>query len=177
MAIGFIEKEPRLEEDGRILHPVYMIRDGKELFVFNRKSHAAWDESAEYKRRKQQLIDTDGAYLRFFGYFDDPLEMLAAIARGKHHFTEPDNLYRGGFKKYGFIDFHGNRVEITAGFFYRIYDRGLAKKIQTAAEHIKREEWDKAQSLTATPAPTIDPKSFCDNFDWSAFNNRGGDNT
>lgn len=176
MSIYFIEEAgERRYEDGKEIFPVYMVKDKRKYFVFNRTTPAARWEHEEYKRRKQQLIENDGAYVRLVGGFYDPLEMLATMARGKHHFTDPDNLYRGGLEKYGFLDFHGNRVEITASFFFRIYDRELASKIWAAAEHIKREEWDKAQSLTETPAPTADPKAFCDNFDWSAFNKRGGE--
>ena len=174
MSIYFVEKPSRYE-DGKKFYLVYMVKDKKEYFVFTEKSPAERWEQEEYKRRKQQLIANNGAFVRFGGYFDDPLEMLAAMARGKHHFNDPDNLYRGGFEKYGFLDFHGNRVEITASFNFRIYNRELASKIWEAAEYIRREEWDKAQSVTEIPALVNDPKAFCDNFDWSAFNKRGDD--
>ena len=57
-----------------------------------------------------------------------------------HTFTEPDNLFvdccenpkRGG----GFVDFHGNRNEVSAAFHYRIYDMALIERIRTAVTRI-----------------------------------------
>ena len=70
--------------------------------------------------------------------------MLKEIAERQHHFTEPDNMYYSTIEKNAYLDFHGNRREVSAAFFYRIYDVEMAVKIKKAVELINREEWDKA---------------------------------
>ena len=36
----------------------------------------------------------------------------------------------------GFVDFHGNRNEVSAAFHYRIYDKALIERIRTAVAPI-----------------------------------------
>lgn len=75
-------------------------------------------------------------------YYDDPMDMIAEMKARKHTFTEPDDLFidRRGHKCYGegFVDFHGNRREVSAAFHYRIYDEALLEKIHTAVASQKR---------------------------------------
>ncbi len=125
------------------MHPTYMRKDGKEAFMFNRREpDDAWRIS-DNERRKQHLIETDGAYMMFNGYKKDPFEMLDIAARRKHHLVQPNDYLRGDYEKNGFVDFMGNFREVSAAFFYRIYDREMMEKIKTATEHLKKEEWDK----------------------------------
>ena len=144
--IQFIEKEPRFSDSpysGKSwLYPTYMVKDGKEFFVFNRRDpDSSWNLDAN-EARKQHLLSTDGAYFRFHGPRDNPLDMLADVVAEKHHFTTPESMYYCSIESNGFLDFHGNRREVSAAFHYRIYDVALAEKVQAAVEKINQESWE-----------------------------------
>ena len=81
------------------MYPTYMRKDGKEAFMFNRREpDDAWRIS-DNERRKQHLIETDGAYMMFNGYKKDPFEMLDIAARRKHHLVQPNDYLRGDYEK------------------------------------------------------------------------------
>ena len=150
-AIQIIEKEPYFYQSpysgNCYMYPTYMVKDGKEFFMFNRREP---DDSWELRKndeRKNHLLSTGGAYFKFNGFYDDPIEMLAKIVERKHHFTDPKSVWWSDFERNGFVDFHGNRCEVSAAFHYRIYDRGLAAKIEKAVGHINREEWCAAKEM------------------------------
>ena len=127
-----------------MMYPVFMIKDGKEYFVVNRREP---EESWKEKEREAQIAEmlaNDGAYIRFCGFYADPLEMLAEMEMRDHIFSDPDDLFldcRNNLKGYGegFVDFHGNRNEVSAAFHYRIYDVALLEEVkETAAPIIKK---------------------------------------
>lgn len=153
--IKFIEKEPWTDPSpftGQTYAPNFMVKDGAEYFVVNRvvRSGEISPGFADYDLKKSRdelaatkafLIQNGGKYFKFNGIYDDPFEMLAEMERRGHTFTEPDNLFvdcRGIAKGYGegFVDFHGNRNEVSAAFHYRIYDEVLLEEIRTAASPI-----------------------------------------
>lgn len=145
--IEIFEKERHYDDSlytgGCYMYPTYMRKDGKEYFMFNRREpDDSWELQAN-EERKAFLVANGGKYFKFNGFYDDPFEMLKNMAERKHTFTEPEEQnYRCSFEKNGFIDFHGNRREVSAVFFYRIYDREMAKKIKEIVHHIHQEEWD-----------------------------------
>lgn len=144
--IQIIEKAPHRDESPFIgscnLYPTYMVKDGREYFMFNRREpDDRWRLEAN-ETRKTFLIANDGAYFKFNGFYDDPMAMLAEVARRKHHFTDPENMYYCSIEECGYIDFHGNRREVSAAFHYRIYDPVLAARVQRAVERINREDWE-----------------------------------
>lgn len=143
--IEFIEKE-RYYDDSTFtgqcwMYPTFMVKDGKEYFMWNRREP---DDSWKLKEReaqKAELLANGGRYFRFHGFYADPFEMLAEMENRGHTFTEPDDLFvdctdgPGGYGA-GFVDFHGNRNEVSAAFHYRIYDVSLLERIRTAAAPI-----------------------------------------
>lgn len=144
-AIQIIEKEPYYHDSpftGNCwMYPTYMVKDGKEYFMFNRRDPDDSWKLEENERRKQQLLSTGGAFMRFHGFYAHPIEMLAEVAKRKHHFTDPEKMYYCDIEDHGFLDFHGNRREVSAAFHYRIYDVELATKVKKAVEAINREDW------------------------------------
>lgn len=150
--IEIIEKERYYDDSpftGRcFMYPTFMVKDGKEYFMFNRREPDDSWKLDEMERRKKQLIETGGAYFKLHGFYGDPTEMILAIANRRHHFVEPDDLYYGQLEN-GFLDFHGNLKEVSAAFFYRIYDEELARKVQRAVEHLNREKWENASKVFA----------------------------
>jgi len=142
--IEFIEKE-RYYDDSPFtgqcwMYPTFMVKDGMEYFMWNRR---APDDSWKVKEREDQkaeLLANGGSYFHFHGIYADPFKMLAEMENRGHTFTEPDNLFVdcsenprcGG----GFVDFHGNRNEVSAAFHYRIYDKTLIERIRMAAAPI-----------------------------------------
>ena len=125
------------------MYPTFMRKDGKEVFMFNRREPDDSWKLRENEERKAFLIAHDVKYFKFNGFYDDPFEMLKEMAERRHTFTEPEEKnYWCSFEENGFIDFHGNRREVSAAFHYRIYDPEMAQKIKEAVHHIHRKEWD-----------------------------------
>lgn len=73
--------------------------------------------------------------------------MLKEIVERKHHFTTPNKMYYGGIEENGYLDFHGNRKEVSAAFKYRIYDEKLAILIQEVVKCINDKKWIEASKL------------------------------
>lgn len=146
--IEIIEKEPYFNNSpftgDCYMYPTYMVKDGKEYFMFNRrKPDDPWKLQAN-EDRKAFLIANDGKYFVFHGFYSDPFEMLKMIASRKLTFTESEEKnYYGSFEKDGYMSFHGNLREVSAAFHYRIYDREMAEKIKEAVHHIHKKEFDK----------------------------------
>lgn len=138
--IEFIEKE-RYYDDSAFtgqcwMYPTFMVKDGIEYFMWNRREP---DDSWKIKERegqKAELLANGGAYFHFHGIYTDPFEMLAEMERRGHTFTEPDNLFADCHETGGFVDFHGNRNEVSAVFHYRIYDKALIERIRAAVARI-----------------------------------------
>lgn len=146
--IEIIEKEPYYDNSmftGQCqMYPTYMLKDGKEFFMFNRREPDDKWRLAENEERKRQLIENDGAFFMFHGYYENPMDMLKEIAKRQHSFTEPDNVFYTTIENEGVLDFHGNRREVSAAFFYRIYDTAMVEKVQAVVDLINHKEWDKA---------------------------------
>lgn len=146
--IEFIEKERYYDDSwftGQCwMYPVFMLKDGREYFVQNRREPDDSWKKEELERRKAELIANGGTCVRFHGLYQDPLEMLAKMEERGHTFTEPDNLFVDcrSSKSYGegFVDFHGNRKEASAAFYYRVYDLDLLKAVEEAARKIARKD-------------------------------------
>ena len=145
--IDIIEKEPHesLSAFGRsyVLYPTYMVKDGKERFMFNRREPLDKREKRTDEERKNFLISTGGKYFVFHSQFTDPFEMIADIAKQKHSFTYKEiervvKIESGGL----FVDFHGNRRELSAAFFYRIYDEAMAAEIKELVEMIFAKDYE-----------------------------------
>lgn len=148
--IVFIEKEPFYDNSpfsGQChMYPTYMVKDGEEYFVFNRRDPDNSWALDENEQRKKHLLSTGGAYFKFNGYYNDPLEMLARVIERKHHFTQPESMYYCEDMERGYADFHGNRREVSAAFHYRIYDVALHEKIRRVVNLINKEAWEDAEA-------------------------------
>lgn len=123
-----------------MMYPIFMLKDGKEYFVVNRREpNESWKEK-EREAQIAELLANDGAYFHFYGLYADPFEMLKEMAERGHTFCDPDKLFddcrdNPGYGS-GFVDFHGNRNEVSAAFHYRIYDAALLEKIKETAEPV-----------------------------------------
>lgn len=122
-------------------------KDGKEYFMFNRREPDDKWKLEENEAHKKQLIETNGKYFTFNGFYKNPIEMLKEIIKRKHHFTTPKEMYYGDIKERAYLDFHGNRKEVSAAFHYRIYDELLATQIQNIVECINHKKWTEAEAL------------------------------
>ena len=110
--------------------------------MFNRRDpDDAW-ALREQEAHKNHLRMTGGKYFKFHGIDDNPVDWLKRIANGKYHFTTPDNLYYCSIEEKGYLDFHGNLEEVSAAFFYRIYDKDLAEQVQKLAALITQERFE-----------------------------------
>ena len=156
--ITFVEKEKWTDKDpfiGRTYATIYMIKDGKEYFVVNRV--VASQELAKEKQDEKSLDEevrmyqafltrTEGRYFKFYGIYDDPMEMISEMKERRHTFTDSDNIFLdlSGDKTMGFVDFKGNRREVSAAFHYRIYDMSMIEDIKEAiAPIIKKSDFSR----------------------------------
>lgn len=143
-AITFVEEEQEkwysnnYAFGGRYMYPNYMLKNGKRFFIFNRGSNARSYEIDEQEARKAQLIANDGKYFKFHGSFPSPIEMLKWIIDKKYRFCSltADNCHYEDGTSSDYFDFHGNLKEISAAFFYRIYDEQLIAEIKTLIKQI-----------------------------------------
>lgn len=144
--IKFIEKDGwlcrSLYAGDCMMYPIFMLKDGKEYFVVNRREPSESWKDKEREAQIAELLANDGTYFHFHGLYADPFEMLKEMAERGHTFRDPDELFddcrdNPGYGS-GFVDFHGNRNEVSAAFHYRIYDAALLEKIKEAAAPIIR---------------------------------------
>lgn len=149
MAISFIEKEPWYDDSPFVgkcwMFPTYMVKDGKEYFVFNRRDPDDSWKLKENEARKKQLIETNGAFMTFYGFEASPIDYLRYVISKKRHFTYPRDMFRyGTIEKDGFLDFNGNLEEVSASFHYRIYDEKLASAVQKVVRLINSNKYEEA---------------------------------
>lgn len=133
--IEFFEKNvwtDRSPFTGQTYAPNFMVKDGVEYFVANRVVVGEHNDK-ELQAIKQFLIQNEGTYFKFFGIYTDPFDMLKEMSDMGHTFCKPERLLDDcrGIMGYGagFVDFHGNRNEVSAAFHYRIYDMGMVKRL------------------------------------------------
>lgn len=138
--IEFVEKDAWVDSSpftGQTYVPNFMVKDGVEYFVVNRVV-IGMNNDKELEAIKQFLIENEGMYFKFYGTDDDPFEMLKEMADRGHTFCDPEKLLDDcrEIKDYGagFVDFHGNRNEVSAAFHYRIYDTEMLNRLKAALE-------------------------------------------
>lgn len=113
--IKIIEKEPyksydRWNERDCLMYPVFMIKDGKEYFVLNRRETNLDYNNKENQRRLEKLNQTNGKYTVFYGDFENPFEMLKDIIKKMDLIiTNNDRTFEKAMPNEDSIDFHGNR--------------------------------------------------------------------
>lgn len=144
--IQFVEKEPWRNNDRFTgdcdMYPTYMVKDGVEYYMFNRRSIETKYEAEEREIRKKQLLDNDGMFFRLYGYKDSPLEYLSAVIERRHSFTKFKEIDWSNDGK--FCDFHGNVKEVSAAFYYRIYDKEIANSIEKIVNLIHKKKYNEA---------------------------------
>lgn len=146
--IDFIEKEPFKHYDqwnmnDCLMYPNFMIKDGKEFFIINRREPQPKYKDDEVKKLIEQLKENNGEYTMFYGVNKNPIDMLKDIVVRQFSFVEPTELFRKS-ESNDFVDFHGNFNEIAAAFMYRIYDTEILEEIKTIVSFINNKEWEKA---------------------------------
>lgn len=145
--IEFVEKEPWYYEAPFIgndwFYPTYMIKDGKEFFMFNRRNPPinSWDKESE-EAYKKQLTLNGGRYFTFYGYLSNPFDMLKTMAE-RHHHLESLKLFDDQIEdeRWRYFDFGGNSREVSSAFKYRIYDTDMIEKIKATVSFLQAEQW------------------------------------
>ena len=141
--ITFIEKSTWVDHSpliGRTYAPIFMIKDGMEYFVANRVVRGSSLEHENLEGYKAMLLDTNGQYFKFYGIYDDPMELLAGVKERGHTFHSPQTLLCDchGAPGYGagFTDFSGSCREVALTFSYRIYDLDLVAALRSAVTEL-----------------------------------------
>lgn len=144
--IAFFEAEP-FYDDAYTLFPVFMKKDGKSYFVFNRREGENEEQQQKDYMLKEQLIQNSGIYCTYKGYYKNPLDMLREMIGRKQHFTRPEKVFENVFEKQGYGNFSGSRAEANvdvADFHYRIYDIDIYNALKQAVINILNENWQRA---------------------------------
>jgi len=144
MSVTFVNGESFIERYGITGNgeytPVFMEKDGKRLFIRNivrplRAADYLWCKY-EYERSieetekaKEHLIQTDGKWYCSHGINKNPFEFIKWVQEHKYTFQ----VWGGSlFKEHkDFTDFHGNLVEYSAAFSYRIYDEAVLSELKS----------------------------------------------
>lgn len=148
--LKFIEKEAYKSYDNWnmnycLMYPNFMIKDGKEFFIINRRVPQPKYKNDEIKGFIEQLKGNDGKYVTFYGFYKNPMDMLKNIVERQHSFVESTELFEKSDAK-DFVDFSGNLNEVSAAFRYRIYDAEILKNIKRITSLINNKEFEKANS-------------------------------
>lgn len=145
MNIQFTEKEPvrdfSLFTGDCLLCPNYMIKDGKEYFMFNRRVPSEFLEEETDEERKEQLKRNNGSFFKFHGIHNCPLQLIKFVRDKGYTFTESKNKVFHKVKMKSseeFYDFIGNLNEVSCFFHYRIYDKNYAEEIQKSLDKLKK---------------------------------------
>lgn len=141
--INFIEKPPYSMNTLFFVgkhYPTYMVKDGKEYFIFGRPEPQSSLEKDEMNAHKQQLISNNGAYFNFFDNsgFHDPIALLKWVIQKRYTFekdTKASMLSDGKT-----FDFKGNLRECSCAFFYRIFDKNIINEINQLLPNAKKEK-------------------------------------
>ena len=145
--VEFIEKEPFYSPYSKCwMRPIFMVKDGKEFYVFNSRKSDTNSEKKVQEAKKKQLISNNGLYYKIYGSHDNPLDLLKEMAESGYQFIEPGYMFDGELERIGFCDFHGN-TKGAMSFSYRIYDKEMIEKIQIIAEFINKEKYAEAIAL------------------------------
>lgn len=146
--IQFIEKEPWRNNDRFTgdcdMYPTFMVKDGEEYFMFNRRSIETSYEAEERETHKKQLLDNDGKFFRFYGYKESPQEYLRVMIERRHTFDKFSHKEVEWSEDRMFCDFSGNSREVSAAFKYRIYDKELATSIEKIVGLIHKKKYNEA---------------------------------
>ena len=146
--IEFIEKEPYKSYDhwninDCLMYPNFMIKDGKEFFIMNRRVPQPKYKDEEIQQFIRQLKENNGIYVTFYGSDKNPIDMLKSMVERQFSFVEPTELFEKS-ESNDFVDFCGNFNEVAAAFRYRIYDITMLKDIRKIVSLINNKEWEKA---------------------------------
>lgn len=149
--LKFIEKEPYKSYDNWnmnycLMYPNFMIKDGKEFFIVNRREpNPRYRKDEEIQGFIEQLKGNNGSYITFYGSDKNPIDMLKSIVERQFSFVEPTDLFKKS-ESNDFVDFHGNFNEFAAAFRYRIYDFEILKSIEKIVSLINNKDWEKANN-------------------------------
>ena len=148
--ISFIEKEPWFDPSPFTgdchMHPNYMVKDGVEYFMFNRRvPDSSWRER-EIEERKVQLLSNGGMFFAFNGYKSDPLSYLWNVVKREHSFV-PSSYHEPVmtvFENPLVVDMLCNLHELSAACHYRIFDEELAQLVRDVVALIQKKRYDEA---------------------------------
>jgi hypothetical protein len=124
--ISFVNGEKYISKyglcgEGEFL-PYFMIKDNKQYFLRNAVKGLSKNEYAckyehdlkEMETIKQQLINNKGAYFKYYGRFDNPLDLIKWMEENNYTFESFSSIEEH-FKD-GSIIFHGNFKEYSGAF-------------------------------------------------------------
>lgn len=142
MSINFIEGETYCANYGlsnqASYTPVFMEADGKRFFVRNIAKPHKYDTWGKLdhqrsiddaKKAKRQLLENNGKYCCFYGLKNNPFDFIKWVKENKYTLEIHGRLFVDS--ENGFTDFHGNVVEYSAAFTYRIYDENMIHELKS----------------------------------------------
>ena len=139
--------------------PLFMLRGKSKYFVMNIVEEISGDSpawiklhneqnAAKIEKAKNQLMENGGQYLTFHGLQTNPFDFLNWVKEKGYTLEVHGELFYESTQKSArpFTDFHGNVLEYSAAFMYRVYDKKVLSSLReiTAAipqhYHYRREE-------------------------------------
>jgi hypothetical protein len=135
-----------------IFTPLFMEKDGRKYPILNAVKMISGDSPEwigycneanlkEIAFAKEELIENGGKYFTLYSRYKDPIEFLDWVKEKGYTFEVWGELFRESKPQNGveqYTDFHGNLVEYSAAFYYRIYDAILLDKVKTIVSELPR---------------------------------------
>jgi len=122
---------------------------GKAIYANTGAPAQEWDQE-EIEELKSHFIRSGGKWICYYcpsGYLGqnpnwaDPFEFLEFVRKNNYTFREEATKLRYQEPNKDLIyvaEFHGNLVEVSYAFHFRIFDMDTAKKIEETLNQIKR---------------------------------------
>jgi hypothetical protein len=135
--------------------PVYVIANGRTYFLHNfiqqiDGESLAWrkmkneQNAKEDARHREQLISNDGKWVTFYGHDQNPIDFLKWVSDQNYTIEIWRNLFYTEEEpedRTPYTDFHGNLVEYSAAFHYRIFDPELLEQIKAECKNIRQRKY------------------------------------
>ncbi len=125
--------------------PYYMKIKNKEYFIINlieRTLFAPKQDKQQRTEAAERLLNLRKNGYKFLKFYcpvaDNPLDFLNFIKENYYTIQRHGEIFLD-CEDLGFTEFHGNLIELSCAFNFRIYDNKLIQQLKSAIKNVKIE--------------------------------------
>lgn len=123
--------------------PYYMKKGNTEQFICNlveRTMFAPKQDKGQRTEVAERLLNLRKNKFKFIAFYcgaaDNPKDFLKFVKENNYTLQIHGEIFRN-CDDLGFTDFHGNLIQVSCSFMFRIYDKKLLKELQEIVKTIK----------------------------------------